>query len=870
MNNYRPPPPPKRTPLSRPMTASSLNDIDGDDDDADDDIDTSKIDEETTIIDDASDVDSILAMARRLDDASAISDPSFIEGVESGQYHHHHHPGGAYARRTIRMDSIASESDNDSSSSSSSDSSDSDSDSSEDEASMGKELNQKRSNGIANSNFARPMVGKPHVGFHESDDTDMELNPNKTNTINNDELWDDELQQRPATMRDGGNRNYRPTTTSSTNYYDGKSRSSSRDRGSSKSTRDTSSHSRGRSQTPRGRSHSPSGISRGGYNNNNNEPGSNGNGGRKKKKKNKKQMKIWLILALIIILIATAVSVSLIITKKKKNPDNSYGSFNNAAGDNTQLISVNLPTSSPTYSGEYYCPLGQPGPVATRGCLGYVACDYFGKGGSVIYCPSNTLYDVDVGICNHYDLVNCLEPQYQSTTTATVPSSTTSTPPTLTFFNPETTTYVPPKYTSGHRLLFTGISNPGNINVLEAELTKYLNYFYTPEHMEMVLDVNDELRSLSDVSITLTITTLERRWMRTRRRSQEDSSSSRFIMVYDQSTSYRTSDMTISIGTIVRRPFDIEYTDELVNQLQEGYPDSFLNLSSIEYLEIGELTSPPTPFTSTADFTTILTEVSSAPTASNINIPTKVPTTKELFTLVPNPSPTTLPVIISEVPTITPPTTLTLTGIVWLDEDQNGMKETTEPPMPNQFVNLRECIDDMWVAINQTDDMGQYYFTNITEGNYYIDYLKPPGGGYNFTEPNVGGDDENVANSDVIKSDDYKGETECLAIKQGFSQLINAGIIIKTTQQEEDKDESDVLPVVNRPQTPLMTSKPITQPTTTTNVGALEFCAFVEKCTTDVFGCINGQLFDFTFCAYPCDNDDCPAGMVCAFTKDCS
>jgi hypothetical protein len=318
------------------------------------------------------------------------------------------------------------------------------------------------------------------------------------------------------------------------------------------------------------------------------------------------------------------------------------------------------------------------------------------------------LYDVDVGICNHYDLVNCLEPQYQSTTTATVPSTTTSTPPTLTFFNPETTTYVPPKYTSGHRLLFTGISNPGNINILEAELTKYLNYFYTPEHMEMVLDVNDELRSLSDVSITLTITILERRWMRTtRRRSQEDSSLSRFIMVYDQSTSYRTSDVTISIGTIVRRPFDIEYTNELVNQLQEGYPDSFLNLSSIEYLEIGELTSPPTPFTSTADLTTILTEVSSAPTASNINIPTKVPTTKQLFTLVPNPSPTTLPVIISEVPTITPPTTLTLTGIVWLDEDQNGMKETTEPPMPKQFVNLRECIDDMWVAINQTDDMGQ-------------------------------------------------------------------------------------------------------------------------------------------------------------------
>jgi hypothetical protein len=80
------------------MNTSSLNDIDGDDDDDDDDhntMDTTSknniadeestisiaADEELSLMDDASDVDSILAMAQRLDDASAISDPSFIEGV---------------------------------------------------------------------------------------------------------------------------------------------------------------------------------------------------------------------------------------------------------------------------------------------------------------------------------------------------------------------------------------------------------------------------------------------------------------------------------------------------------------------------------------------------------------------------------------------------------------------------------------------------------------------------------------------------------------------------------------------------------------------------------------------------------------------
>ncbi len=37
--------------------------------------------------DDASDLDSILAMARRLDDASVLSDPSFIEGTSPHVQH---------------------------------------------------------------------------------------------------------------------------------------------------------------------------------------------------------------------------------------------------------------------------------------------------------------------------------------------------------------------------------------------------------------------------------------------------------------------------------------------------------------------------------------------------------------------------------------------------------------------------------------------------------------------------------------------------------------------------------------------------------------------------------------------------------------
>ena len=54
-----------------------MNDIDGDDDD---DVMSDEANDEVSTVD-GSDADSILAMARRLDDASVLSDPSFIEGT---------------------------------------------------------------------------------------------------------------------------------------------------------------------------------------------------------------------------------------------------------------------------------------------------------------------------------------------------------------------------------------------------------------------------------------------------------------------------------------------------------------------------------------------------------------------------------------------------------------------------------------------------------------------------------------------------------------------------------------------------------------------------------------------------------------------
>jgi hypothetical protein len=143
----------------------------------------------------------------------------------------------------------------------------------------------------------------------------------------------------------------------------------------------------------------------------------------------------------------------------------------------------------------------------------------------------------------------------------------------------------------------------------------------------------------------------------------------------------------------------------------------------------------------------------------------------------------------------------------------------------------------MWRGTVQTDSIGQYVFTNLTEGEYYVDFLKP-NDIFEFTTPNVGGDDEEAKNSDVITEDSYKGQSECLSVKEGFTKLTNAGFVRK----EE-----------GNPPTKAPTSNPPTKPP------ASEFCAFVS-----------GQQFDFAGCEFPCERqDDCPGDMLCTFTLDC-
>ena len=101
------------------------------------------------------------------------------------------------------------------------------------------------------------------------------------------------------------------------------------------------------------------------------------------------------------------------------------------------------------------------------------------------------------------------------------------------------------------------------------------------------LEEGDELKSLTDVSIDVTVTSLERLRrlagmegsvgstsaaapveVKSRGKRQRLLVGSQFVAVYDQTTAYRTPDPNVSVDAIVSRPFDPEYAVTLVDRLR--------------------------------------------------------------------------------------------------------------------------------------------------------------------------------------------------------------------------------------------------------------------------------------------------------------
>ena len=109
---------------------------------------------------------------------------------------------------------------------------------------------------------------------------------------------------------------------------------------------------------------------------------------------------------------------------------------------------------------------------------------------------------------------------------------------------------------------------------------------------------------------------------------------------------------------------------------------------------------------------------------------------------------------------------------VWNDVNENGIQDNGELGIENVTVKLYTC-DDTFVAETTTNANGNYVFTNVAPGDYYVKFVLPAG--YNFTAANQGGND--LLDSDANIS---TGKTDCTTLDPNENDLtFDAGLVIQ-------------------------------------------------------------------------------------------
>ena len=85
---------------------------------------------------------------------------------------------------------------------------------------------------------------------------------------------------------------------------------------------------------------------------------------------------------------------------------------------------------------------------------------------------------------------------------------------------------------------------------------------------------------------------------------------------------------------------------------------------------------------------------------------------------------------------------------VWDDMDGDGIQDIGEPGIANVNVELYQAETDVLVATLQTNALGEYCFTDLFEGNYYVKFSQPTGAQYvsyiltqHVPNPNAGNSD---------------------------------------------------------------------------------------------------------------------------------
>ncbi|KGA15182.1 hypothetical protein GM51_15520, partial [freshwater metagenome] len=106
------------------------------------------------------------------------------------------------------------------------------------------------------------------------------------------------------------------------------------------------------------------------------------------------------------------------------------------------------------------------------------------------------------------------------------------------------------------------------------------------------------------------------------------------------------------------------------------------------------------------------------------------------------------------------PTLFSVGNYTWLDTDRDGIQDQGEPPLAGVSVELWN--GDGLVASAVTDANGRYLFSDLPEGEYWIEFYPP--NGYVFTDNDAGSD--NTKDSDAVDFGNF-GSTDNFWLRVG-------------------------------------------------------------------------------------------------------
>ncbi|MBN8545883.1 MAG: choice-of-anchor A family protein [Ignavibacteria bacterium] len=152
---------------------------------------------------------------------------------------------------------------------------------------------------------------------------------------------------------------------------------------------------------------------------------------------------------------------------------------------------------------------------------------------------------------------------------------------------------------------------------------------------------------------------------------------------------------------------------------------------------------------------------------------------------------------------VTPPAPASLGDKVWNDANHNGIQDNGEAGISNVTVKLYTC-DDNLVATTSTDASGNYLFSNVQPGSYYVKFSQVTG--FIFTTKDAGSDD--ALDSDA---DPSNGKTACFTLAAGENKTtVDAGLYVNfiTIGDKVWKDlNNDGIQDANEPGIPGVTVK---------------------------------------------------------------